>query len=64
MRNRISKLSRVDENGKPKYSNKTYGNINYSSTPDKILQAAQALAVISTKPLMLIEKNDSYDINA
>ncbi|WP_456273123.1 DUF1659 domain-containing protein [Bacillus sp. AK031] len=54
----------VDENGKPQYSNKTYSNINYSSTPDEILQAAQSLAGLSEKPLVQIEKNDSYDINA
>lgn len=54
----------VDENGKPQYSNKTYSNINYSSTPDEILQAAQALAGLSAKPLIQVEKNDSYDINA
>ncbi|WP_113930598.1 DUF1659 domain-containing protein [Bacillus sp. P14.5] len=53
----------VDENGKPKYSNKTYANINYTSTPDEILQAAQALAGLSSRPLLLVEKNDSYDIN-
>jgi hypothetical protein len=53
----------MDENGKPKYSNKTYANINYSSTPDDIHQAAQALAGLSSKPLVNIEKNDSYDIN-
>ncbi|RIW34274.1 DUF1659 domain-containing protein [Bacillus salacetis] len=54
----------MDENGKPKYSNKTYSNINNASTPDEIHQAAQALAGLSSKPLMNIEKNDSYDINA
>ncbi|WP_421381736.1 DUF1659 domain-containing protein [Bacillus salacetis] len=54
----------VDENGKPLSSSKTYSNINYASTPDEILQAAQAVAGLSSRPLMLIEKNDSYGINA
>ncbi|TYR73456.1 DUF1659 domain-containing protein [Rossellomorea vietnamensis] len=54
----------VDEKGKPKISSRTYGNINYLSTPDEILQAAQALAGLSSRPLWLVEKNDSYDINA
>ncbi|TYS75834.1 hypothetical protein FZC80_16310 [Rossellomorea aquimaris] len=38
--------------------------MNYSSRPDDILQAAQALAGLSSKPLLLVEKNDSCDINA
>ncbi|WP_456271422.1 DUF1659 domain-containing protein [Bacillus sp. AK031] len=54
----------VDADGKPQYSNKSYSNINFSSTADEILQAAEALAGLSAKPLVLIEKNDSFDINA
>ncbi|EDL65976.1 DUF1659 domain-containing protein [Bacillus sp. SG-1] len=54
----------VDSEGKPQYSNKTYSNINYASPPDEILQAADALAGLSVRPLVLLEKNDSFDINA
>ncbi|RIW28766.1 DUF1659 domain-containing protein [Bacillus salacetis] len=54
----------VDQEGRPKYSNKTYSNINNASTPDEILQAGEALAGLSAKPLVLLERNDSYDINA
>jgi hypothetical protein len=54
----------VDAEGKPQYSNKTYSNINNVSTPDEMLQAAEALAGLSERPLVLVEKNDSFDINA
>ncbi|WP_409253863.1 DUF1659 domain-containing protein [Bacillus sp. SCS-153A] len=54
----------VDAEGKPKYANKTYSNINFASTPDEIRQAADALAGLSARPLILLEKNDSFDINA
>jgi hypothetical protein len=54
----------VDEDGKPAFQYKTYSNTNLNATPDAIYQSAHQLGSLSSKTLINVEKNESYDINA
>jgi hypothetical protein len=54
----------VDEDGKPVFQYKSYSNINLNAAPDAIYQSAHQLGSLSSKTLINVEKNESYDINA
>ncbi|RDI45642.1 DUF1659 domain-containing protein [Falsibacillus pallidus] len=54
----------VDENGDPVFKNKTLNNIKTDSTPDQLDQVAQALKALCSSPLVEVERDDSYDIEA
>lgn len=52
----------MDENGKTIFKNKNYNNVKTSSTPEQLLQAAQAIAGLQTETLALVERNNSNQI--
>ncbi|RLQ93374.1 DUF1659 domain-containing protein [Falsibacillus albus] len=52
----------LDEDGKPVLESKTYSNIRMASTPDQLDQAAQALRALCSKNLVVVERDDRYNI--
>ncbi|WNS81493.1 DUF1659 domain-containing protein [Domibacillus sp. DTU_2020_1001157_1_SI_ALB_TIR_016] len=53
----------VDENGKQLFQTKTYSNVKTDVTPDQFNAAAAAIAGLSARPLVSIERNDTSTIN-
>jgi ribosomal protein S7 len=51
-----------DEKGKDILKNKLFSNIRMDATADEIQTFAKAIASLSTKPLMTVERDDSKDI--
>lgn len=54
----------LDEKGEPIVKSKTYNNVRNEATGEQIFQAAQALASLSTYPLVSLERNNSFDVIA
>ncbi|WP_309088500.1 DUF1659 domain-containing protein [Domibacillus sp.] len=53
----------VDENGKQLFQTKTYSNVKTDVTSDQFNAAAAAIAGLSARPLVSIERNDTSTIN-
>lgn len=53
----------VNEEGKPLYKGRTYGNIKINADNDQIFRAAQAIASLSANPLFAIERVDRSEIS-
>ncbi|MED1203344.1 DUF1659 domain-containing protein [Heyndrickxia acidicola] len=51
-----------DEKGKDILKSKLFSNIRMDATADEIQAFAKAIASLSTKPLMTVERDDSKDI--
>lgn len=52
----------MDDNGKPTFKNKTYPRVKKESTPEQLLQAANALAGLSEFYLSTVQRTDNHDI--
>ncbi len=52
----------IGEGGKPIVKSKTYGGVVETATADQLFQVGQALASLSNDPLVMVEKNDLYEV--
>ncbi|MCU9611954.1 DUF1659 domain-containing protein [Caldibacillus lycopersici] len=52
----------LDENGDVVLKAKSYNNINLNATADQIFAAAQAIASLTSLPLLAIERSDKTEI--
>lgn len=61
---RLTYENGMDEKGNVLMKRKNYSNIKLTATPDQLLTAAQAIASLQTQSLLLVERNDTNQINA
>ncbi|KUP07624.1 hypothetical protein Q75_05195 [Bacillus coahuilensis p1.1.43] len=52
----------INEKGVQKIIAKTYGNIRLNASADDLHVVAQAIASLSSRPLLNVEKSDNFDI--
>ena len=59
---RLSFETGLNDKGEPVYRSKTIGNVKKTASADQIYEAAEALASLSSDPLVTVVRNDSFDI--
>ncbi|WP_318503744.1 DUF1659 domain-containing protein [Bacillus sp. T3] len=54
----------LDGNGEPIIKSKSFNNVRKEATVEQIYQASQAIASLSSYPLISLERNNSLDVIA